>query len=111
MNSSCCGKYHASKLASYPLHIENNNGNTPPVMLALLIGSWNVKLSNSLEAEKDPLPWSKVCDALKTCNVDSSTTDISHIPCAYTQVDVVDVDVVLQRKKPKQVIQTDTLVC
>jgi len=58
-------------------------------MLALIYGSWNVKLSNTLKDEK-VLPWSKVYDALKTCNVNSSTTDISHIPCLYTQVDEDD---------------------
>jgi len=90
MNSLCCGKYHASKLANYPLHIEKNNGNTPPVVLALLYGSWTVKLSKRLEDEKDTLP-SKIYDALETCNVDAtSATDIRNIPCVYTKVDEDD---------------------
>ena len=88
--NSLCGKYHASKLANYPLHIEKNNGNTSPVMVALLYGSWNVKLSNTLK-EKDTLPWSKIYDALETCNVDAtSATDIRNIPCVYTKVDEDD---------------------
>jgi len=58
-------------------------------MLALIYGSWNVNISKRLEDEKDTL-LSKVYDALKTCNANASVVDISHIPCAYTQVDEDD---------------------